>query len=253
VGETTTVPTTTKPTTTIPITTQGLDQSKYLVYNENQYKQAINESTKVNNNIDNINDKINLINQVATMDANYQYNDNEIKKELNQKFLDNIDTIVNKQLQESSDFNKNDPEIKKLKEQITDLENIIQAMGIRKKKQTTYNQIKSINNGQEFCLINTDYNDNITKDVKKGYQIQMNNGCLSVGQNDYTVNKCDSKNPKQQFKMVHILNDLMYSNNIDKLLPFATPDKTKTNYPFVIMIIVLLIITDKLQFNLVQF
>jgi hypothetical protein len=35
--------------------------------------------------------------------------------------------------------------------------------------------------------------------------------------------------------MVHVLNDIMYSNNIDKLLPFATPDKTKTNYPFTLI------------------
>jgi hypothetical protein len=35
-------------------------------------------------------------------------------------------------------------------------------------------------------------------------------------QKDYDVYQCDPANKKQQFKMVHVLNDLMYSNDLNK-------------------------------------
>ena len=67
------------------------------------------------------------------------------------------------------------------------------------------------------------------------YLVNVNNGCLSVGANEYDVYQCNDNNVKQLFTMKNILNENDYSNNIDKSLPFDNVDKTKIRYPFAMM------------------
>ena len=74
--------------------------------------------------------------------------------------------------------------------------------------------------------------DKNTGKITNSYLVNVNNGCLSVGANDYDVYKCNDKNPKQLFRMKHIMNETEYERNIDKALPFDNVDKKNINYPF---------------------
>ena len=122
-----------------------------------------------------------------------------------------------------------------LENTITDLENIINNKKIKNINKIKYNQIKSLNNGMEMNLVstpNTIFQDKTTGKITNSYLLNVNNGCLSVGASNYDVYKCNDKNPKQLFKMQHIINETDYENNIDKALAFDNVDPTTINYPF---------------------
>ena len=106
---------------------------------------------------------------------------------------------------------------------------------IEKKK---FSKVKSLNNGQEFCLTQTPKTNFINPEtgyLTGGYMINLNDGCLSVGASDYKVYKCNDENQKHLFKIKHIINEQDYENNIDKTVPFDNIDKTKINYPFALI------------------
>jgi hypothetical protein len=129
-------------------------------------------------------------------------------------------------------------QLSQLENTITDLENmsVNLANELLKKKQIT--QIKSLDNGMEMRLIstpNTYFQDARTGSNVAAYMVGVNGGCISVGAKDYDVYACNDRNPKQYFKMEHIMNETAYQNNIDSALPFDNIDKSRINYPFVMM------------------
>ena len=118
------------------------------------------------------------------------------------------------------------------------LEDVVDKMNSDGVKKKNYSRIKSLNNGQEFTLFNTEntlLKDSVTGYKIPGYLVGVNNGCLSVGANDYDVYKCDDKNRNQYFKMEHIMNKDMYQNTIDTALPLDNVNFNKINYPFVML------------------
>jgi len=105
-------------------------------------------------------------------------------------------------------------------------------------KKQKYTKMKSLNNGMEMDLISTP--NTMFQDLKTGsntgaYLVGVNNGCISVGANDYDVYKCNDKNVKQFFKMEHILNETAYANHIDSAVPFDNVDKSNISYPFAML------------------
>ena len=129
-------------------------------------------------------------------------------------------------------------QITNLENNVTDLENIINNKKMKNINKTNYNYIKSLNNGMEMQLLstpNTIFQDKTTGKITDSYLVNVNNGCLSVGATDYDVYKCNDKNPKQLFKMQHIINETDYKNNIDKSVPFEKVDKTGIHYPFALI------------------
>jgi len=132
----------------------------------------------------------------------------------------------------------NDTAITILENKVTDLENIINNKKQNKLSKIKYSVIKSLNNGMEMDLFstpNTSFKDKKTGVISDSALVGFNNGCLSVSANDYDVYKCNDKNPKQFFKLHHILNDTEYKKNIDKVIDFDKIDKSKINYPFAIV------------------
>ena len=127
--------------------------------------------------------------------------------------------------------------INNLENSVTDLENMISNMNLDKNKKKIYTHIKSFNNGMEMNLTKSSNNYQVpeTGSNVAAYLVNVNNGCLSVGANEYDVYQCNDKNVKQLFTMKNILNENDYSNNIDKSLPFDNVDKTKIRYPFAMM------------------
>ena len=129
-------------------------------------------------------------------------------------------------------------QLMQLENTITDLENMTANLTneLIKKKQIT--RIKSLDNGLEMNLVstpNTYFQDARTGSNIAAYMVGVNDGCLSIGANDYDVFKCNDRNSKQYFKMEHILNETAYQNNIDSALPFDNIDKSRISYPFVMM------------------
>jgi len=144
----------------------------------------------------------------------------------------NVSTIVTN-YSTNSDINSRN--ITDLENKLIDLENLINNKKIEKLNNTKYSTIKSLNNGMEMNLFstpNTLFQDITTGKVTDSYLVGVNNGCLSVGANNYDVYKCDDKNPKQMFKMQHIINETDYANNIDKAIPFDNVNKSTISYPF---------------------
>jgi hypothetical protein len=129
-------------------------------------------------------------------------------------------------------------QITSLENNVKDLENIINNNKNKNRDRIKYNNIKSLNNGMEMNVIstpNTIFQDQTTGKITNAYLVNVNNGCLSVGSNDYDVYKCNDKNPKQFFNMKHIINETDYENNIDKSYPFDKVDKTGIHYPFTML------------------
>ena len=154
------------------------------------------------------------------------------RQEFAQSLKKNAANVFDSQLNQANKGANEDTLISKVDAQITDLENIVSKMNLTKQQESTYTIIKSLNNGQEFNLLNQVYKDDVTGNEKQGYQVSFNNGCLGIGQNDYDIYKCDPSDKKQIFNMVNISNNVTYSNNIDKLLPYVIADNTNTQYPF---------------------
>lgn len=207
-------------TTTLPQTTMS---------------QQVSDTNTLYQKIATLNDKINRINSVENKDAKLIFDEQAYKHDFANSLKDNAALIIDSQLKQASLTSNNDTAISQIDSQISDLEQVINKMNIKKELNTPYSKIKSLNNGQELNLISQTYTDDETGNNKQGYQVNFNNGCLAVGQNDYDIYKCDPTDKKQTFKMVNILNNIMYSNNIDKLLPYATVDTSNTQYPFALM------------------
>jgi hypothetical protein len=167
------------------------------------------------------------------------YDSDSVYSDMQNSITSNINVISN-QLNSlyNSHINVNDTNLSKLENTLLDLENLINNLGMNTLTKKTYNKIKSLNNGMEMQLVstpNTVFQDYKTGSNIAGYMVMANNGCLSVGANDYDIYQCDDKNPKQIFKMEHILNEVAYQNNIDSALPVDNTDKSTLNYPFAIM------------------
>ena len=170
------------------------------LYNKSNDKIDLNIQTKISNNIKNTTKEI-----IDKHNSNNTYINNSIIK------LDN---------------------------QLKDLENIVNNLNVNNVNNKQYTTIKSLNNGLELTLIrtpNTHVIDPKTGSYINVYMLSLNNGCLSVGANDYDVYQCNDKNQKQFFKIEHILNEQDYENHIDKALPFDKIDKSTINYPFVMV------------------
>ena len=159
---------------------------------------------------------------------------------LNNNFINNISSNINTVVSNISSYynttsNTNAVNIKSLENSLIDLENMIANINRKNANNKEYTHIKSLNNGMEMNLIktpNTFFTDLKTGSNTAAYLLSMNNGCLSVGANDYDVYKCNDKNPKQLFKMQNILNELDYTNNIGKAMPFDNFDTSTIEYPF---------------------
>jgi len=205
-------------TTQFPI----LDVSQNIMSNNDQINKLLYQ-------LQNVNPKVKLIN----------YDSNQVHQDYQNNVSSNIN-IINKQLATiyNSNISVNDENLNKLENTVTDLENLINNLGLTTVNNKKYNTIKSLNNGLEMKLVstpNTLFQDYKTGSNITGYMVMANNGCLSVGATDYDIYQCNDKNPKQIFKMEHILNETAYQNNIDTSLPVDNINKSSINYPFVMM------------------
>ena len=162
-----------------------------------------------------------------------------IQKEYTNNIQYGLNTLLNNSYNSySSDTSIINDRVKTLEDTIIDLENTINNLDLNEVNTKTYNKIKSLNNGLDIQLVNTPntlIKDDKTGNTITGYMVMANDGCLSVGANDYDIYKCDDKNIKQIFKMEHILNETAYQNNIDMSLPVDNIDKTNINYPFAML------------------
>lgn len=167
------------------------------------------------------------------------YNPNDTKNLVTTNFASNV-ALVNSSMNDTLGVSKNntDSKIAQLENSVKDLENMTYNMHKELVGDKYYNTIKSFNNGMELNLVsteNTKFRDERTGSNIAAYMVGVNGGCLSVGTNDYDIYQCNDKNPKQLFKMEHILNETAYQSAIDTALPFDNIDKSSINYPFVMM------------------
>ena len=178
----------------------------------------------------------NLVKRMLNIPLVFNVDPQQINTELNVKIAENIKS-------QTSDIVKNyhnnnvlsKIQINTLTKNVTDLENIINNKKKQNINNTKYSRIKSLNNGMELDLFstpNTVFTDNDTGRNINTSLVGFNNGCLSVGSNDYNVYKCNDKNPKQFFEMKHIINETDYKTNIDKSIDFSKVDKSSISYPF---------------------
>lgn len=191
-------------------------------------------------NIINNNKKINdLISQLNNASIVISPNVDKINSNFVSSISSNIGSIVsnmNKKYEPNN--NTNNINITNLENNLIDLENMIANIKLNKVNNIEYKRIKSLNNGMDMNIVNTP--NTYFKDLKTGlntaaYLLKMNNGCLSVGANDYDVKQCDDTNTKQYFHLKHISNETDYNNNIDKAVPFDNVDKTNIMYPFAML------------------
>ena len=193
-----------------------------------------------------INDNNNKINRLITQLQNMMpevklinYDPNSVYQDVKNSITSNI-AILNTEVNElyNTNISSNTEKINKLENTILDLEKVVNNLGLITVSNKKYNTIKSLNNGLELKLVstpNTYFKDYKTGSNTAGYMVMVNDGCLSVGATDYDIYQCNDKNPKQIFKMEHIMNETAYQNNIDTSLPIDNTDKTNINYPFVMM------------------
>lgn len=181
--------------------------------------------------IQNANPNVNIVNYQP--DYSYQ--------ELGNAFVSNVN-VINTSLaglySNTIGTNSTTNQLTKIEKTISDLENMTANLTNSLVKEQQYTRIKSLNNGMEMDLIstgNTHFQDERTGSNIAAYMVNVNKGCLSVGANDYDVYKCNDTNPKQYFKMEHIINEDAYQKAIDIALPFDGIDKSRINYPFVMM------------------
>ena len=187
----------------------------------------------------------NLINQIQNANpqiklANYEpmnsYNDLSSSLSSNISVINtSLSNLYNTTIGSGSSTSN---QLAKLENTITDLENMTNNLTNELIKTKQFTRIKSLDNGLEMNLVstpNTYFQDARTGSNIAAYMVSVNNGCLSIGANDYDVFACNDRNPKQYFKMEQILNETAYQNNIDSALPFDNIDKSRINYPFVMM------------------
>jgi hypothetical protein len=167
------------------------------------------------------------------------YNTDDTKNLVEGNFASNV-ALVNSSMNNTLGVlkNYNNSKITQLENSLTDLENMTYNMHKELVGDKYYNTIKSFNNGLELNLVstsNTKFRDEKTGSNIAAFMVNVNDGCLSIGANDYDIYQCNDKNPRQFFKMEHILNETAYQNAIDSALPFDNIDKSSINYPFVMM------------------
>ncbi len=201
--------------------------------NLSEYADIIKNNNNIINNLiyklSTFDPVLKMLYEPQTMINDYE---NNIKEDINTVNL-NLNATYN-----SNNSNMIDAKIIQLEHTSKDLENIVNNLELSNVSNKNYNKIKSLNNGMELNLVstpNTIFKDPKTDSNISGYMVMANNGCLSVGASDYDFYQCNDKNPKQIFKMNHILNETAYQNNIDTSLPVDNKDKTNINYPFVMM------------------
>ena len=188
--------------------------------------------TSLINQIQNANPQVNLTN----------YNPMSAYNELSSGLTSNIG-LINTSLSNLYDTtigpnSSTTTQLNQLENTITDLENMTTNLTNELIQKAQYTRIKSLDNGMEMNLVstpNTYFQDARTGSNISAYMVGVNGGCLSVGANDYDIYACNDTNSKQYFKMEQILNETAYQNNIDSALPFDNIDKSRINYPFVMM------------------
>jgi len=200
----------------------------------------INNHIEINKDIKNLKNNLNN-NYIKSIYDSYLeklFNKNEISTNFNNNISKAVETHTNNLITNNEQSVLMEDNITNLKNKLSDLENITNKLKINKIEQNKYSKIKSLNNGQEFCLKQTPKTNFVnpqTGYLTGGYMVIMNDGCLSVGASDYNVYKCNDENQKHLFKMNHIINEQDYERNIDKTVPFDNVDKTKINYPFTLI------------------
>ena len=212
--------------------TKALATEALVIENFDEAQDLADQQTIIDNNniINNL--LLQLNNAPLVLDSNTDT--------INKNFINSIGGNINNVVSNISSYsNTNNSVINKniisLENKLSDLEHTISNMNLKNVKNKQYSLIKSLNNGMDMSLINTP--NTYFTDLKNGsntaaYLLMMNKGCLSVGANDYNVYKCNDKNPKQYFKMQHILNETDYTNNIDLSLPQGKNNLSSVDYPF---------------------
>jgi len=188
--------------------------------------------TNLINQMQNANPKINL----ANYDPMNSYTDLGVGLSSNVSAINSaLSNLYNTTIGPGSSTSN---QLTQLENTITDLENMSNNLTNELIKTKQITRIKSLDNGLEMNLIstpNTNFQDTRTGSNVAAYMVGVNGGCLSVGANDYDLFACNDRNPKQYFKMEHIMNETAYQNNIDSALPFDNINKSKINYPFVML------------------
>lgn len=198
-------------------------------------------SNVINNNNDVITQYLNIIRNINPNVILSNYDQNKSYNEIGAALSSNVD-IINSSLSglygSTIDRESTTQQLSKMEKTVNDLENITMNLTKNYIKDKTYNRVKSLSNGMEINLIstnNTHFQDDRTGSNIAAYMVNVNDGCLSIGANDYDVYKCNDTNPKQYFKMEHIVNEDAYQRAIDTALPFDKINKSSINYPFVMM------------------
>ena len=212
------------------------DNKEYNINTKEHFHVQHQLDDKVINNNNLINNLRNTLVSISIPTISFTNNPVEDEDEIQKLFADSISSQTSS-ISSTYTSNNNDANkyLTKLENTVTDIENIINNKKKNNLNNIKYNNIKSLNNGMEMNLFsspNTIFQDTNTGNITNAYLVNVNNGCLSVGSNDYDVYKCNDKNPKQLFKMKHIMNETEYEKNIDKALPFDNVDKKNINYPF---------------------
>jgi hypothetical protein len=188
--------------------------------------------TNLINQIQNANPQI----KIANYDSAASYNDLSASLSSNINVINtSLSNLYNNTIGPGSSSSN---QLTQLENTIIDLENMTNNLTNELIKKKQFTRIKSLDNGLEMNLIstsNTNFQDARTGSNVAAYMVGVNGGCVSVGANDYDVFACNDRNPKQYFKMEQILNETAYQNNIDSALPFDNIDKSRINYPFVMM------------------
>ena len=199
-------------------------------------KDDITTEEQIINNNNKINDLILQLNSASIV---ISPNVDKINNNFVSSISSNIGSIVSNMNQKyEPNNNTNNINITNLENNLIDLENMIANIKLNKFNNIDYTRIKSLNNGMDMNIVkspNAYFTDLKTGSNTAAYLLKMNNGCLSVGANDYDVKQCDDKNPKQYFYLKNILNETDYNNNIDKAVPFDNVDKTNIMYPFAML------------------
>ncbi len=194
------------------------------------------DQEEIYNNYARIQSKLNKLIDMYGLSSSEFYDTNTIDTILQRQIQSNVALLENPKITFYNDKNtlyansEKSGKIDKLKKKIESLEKSIHNMNYNDVTDKKYISIKSMDNGMDI---------NLLKASNTGaYMININNGCLSVGTNDYNVYQCNDKNSKQYFNMQHIVDSDSYLTNINNKTINDTnndPELQKPNYPFVLM------------------
>ena len=172
----------------IPKVAYDLKETADIIDNNNK------DINKLLTQLQNINPSVKLIN----------YDPNTVYLDMQNNITSNINTI-NTGLSSlyGTQITSNNTKITKLENTVSDLEKLINNLGLTQVSNKKYNTIKSLNNGMEMKLIstpNTVFKDYKTGSNIAGYMVMANDGCLSVGATDYDIYQCNDKNQNKFLK-----------------------------------------------------